>query len=214
MMRWSQICPVLIDVFTRCALQPGEAERAMSLDKPWSAAWEERADNNGFVDPEIGHTLSVKITSCVGVGNDELRYQFDEDDDDLYEEVVGQRRFVVNVQSESEEQSDDLWALAVLERIRTRIQRTSSTTRLSAVDVALVEVGPSRDITGTADKRRVSRASMDVTFLASVSEMDPEPVGWIEHVLLTTEFSEGGELLPSPPNVINEAIPPLPEEDP
>lgn len=216
-MHWSTICPALINLFTTLALPDG-------TDPPdgWSAKWKERNHANDFHHPEVKYSLYLKVTNVSGVGEDERRYAMapldpedEESEEDLFETIYGNRRFTLQVQAHVLEHEDDIWAMQVLEQIRTRLARSSSHNALLAVNVALREVRPAVKATVTHDKRRVSVGVLDVMLGARVSDTDPIPVGWIEHLNLESKFNSGDpeSPLPSPPNnAPGEWIPPLPED--
>jgi hypothetical protein len=208
-MHWSTIRPALIDLFSRLALPYG-------ADAPdgWGAAWEGRQDNPGFTPPAVRFDLSLNITNVSSDGHDGTRYEYDEDDDALYETQFGMRRFTLQVQAFVHEHTDDLTELEILERIRTRIRKPSSLAALKAVNVGLIDVLAAVPIRIVSNKRTISAGNMDVFFAAAVNDADPIPVGWFERVVITSELKgSGGTLLGSPPNVTDLVVPPA-DEDP
>lgn len=219
-MHWSTICPALVELFTKLALPGNDA--APTAPAGWKARWKERHDAAQFHSPSIKYSLYLKITSCTAIGEDERRYEMlptdpeDEDsDEDLFETLHGNRKFTLQVQAHVLEHEDDLWAMQVLEQIRTRLSRQSSHDALLAVNVSIIEKRPSLKTTITHDKRRMSVGVLDVIFGARVVETDPSPVGWIEHINLESQLNTGDpeSPLPTPPNnAPGEWIPPLPEE--
>lgn len=206
MIAWSDICPVLVQVFTSIATD--------QVAVPWKAEWADR--HRDYVHPEQELALVLKVTSCVNIGEDEDRYGFDktpvegEDEEDwpedLYLNQVGLRRFIVNVQAEVTEDTDSKFAIATLERVRTRIRRPDVLDALEDVNVALIEAGTTQNISAAFDKRIWSIASLDVTFCAAVNDdgltNGSGPVGWIERVVISTNIR--GSLT----QITNEEIPP------
>jgi hypothetical protein len=190
---WSTVAPALRALFSSLALNA-------PVTPEFLARWTDKSAE--LVHPEVGKELTLKVTSVVGIGEDERRYV--EVDDDVQESIVGHRRFVIQVRVDSFDHSEDesRWCWSMIERIRTRLRRRSSIDALLAVNVALVEVGSAIDASLTFDKRRVNAALMDVTMAAAFTDTDPVPVGWIEHVEFTTEFriAAGEPPLPEPPN--------------
>lgn len=201
---WTKINPVLIDLFSRMVREPDAHE--------WSAEWKEAPRQ--FINPIQQGALTLKVTSCVGVGEDEIRREMREIlvegvvVTDLVEVVCGIRRFVLRVEAQATEHTDAVWAMQTLERIRTRLSRPSVLGELNAVDVAVVGVGTSTKASATIDKRVSSIGFLDVTMTTVVNEADDVPVGWIERVIVTSHVKNpGGEELPAPPNWVNETIP-------
>lgn len=210
MMRWDEINPALVSLFTSLAVdQPAPTPPAQTPD--WQAAWGER--RREFVHPGQRQELLLKVTSCVSVGEDESRTDYDDEAEDVFETITGNRRFVLQVQARVLEHEDDLWAMQTLERLRTRLQWRSSLDALLAVNVALVEVRQAIKASATYDKRVWSIANMDVVLASSVNDANPIPVGWIEHVNLEAKIrGVDGEVLATPPNnAPGEWIPPLPD---
>lgn len=190
MIDWSAISPVLVHVFTSIAVDQRPAP-----SPAWTAEWSDR--HRDYIHPEQELALYLKVTSCVTIGEDEDRV-----DDDGYVTQTGLRRFVLNLQAEVSEDQDNKSAIQTLERIRTRLRRQSVIDALLGVDVALVEVGTTQNVSATFDKRVWSIGNLDVTFCAAVNDTDPVPVGWIERVVLSSNIQ--GALS----NFENEEIPP------
>lgn len=189
MMNWTDICPALVSVFTSIAVDDASGT--------WKAEWSDR--HRDYISPEQGLALYLKVTSCVTIGEDEDRY----DDDDSVTQT-GLRRFILNVQADVAEDQDNRSALQTLERIRTRLRRRAVLDALLDVNVALVEVGNTQNVSATFDSRVWSIGSLDVTFCAAVNDTDPVPVGRIERVVMTSNVR--GALS----NLTNEETPPSP----
>lgn len=202
-MHWSEINPALIALFTELAVdqvktvaEPGGKPYHDALQTPeWSAQWRERPGASEFIHPQQALALFLKVTSCVGVGGDEFRYEEQTIDvadgepvTDLVETICGLRRFVLQVQAWSLEETDAQSAMNTLERLRTRLNRQSSYDRMLAVNVDITDCGPTANMTATYEKRRWSIASMDVTFTAAINDVDPVPVGWIERIVLSSDI--------------------------
>lgn len=209
-MHWTSINPVLIEVFTSLIREPDATD--------WQARWKEQKEGAEFVNPIQQGSLQLKVTSCVDIGWDEQRKEWHEPNDgsgvkqaNLYENSCGNRRFALEVTAEATEHTDEVWAMQMLERIRTRIWREGPSQRLLDVNVALIEMTPSQKATVTKGKRRISVGVATCMFAAAVNELDPVPIGWIERILLTSQVkNDAGVILPSPPNVIDDEIPPEP----
>lgn len=131
----------------------------------------------------------------------------------LQEVIVGMREFVVEVRVEAFEHTEqaDRWSWSMLERIRTGLQFQRAADALLAVNVGLVSLGDSRDVSFTFDKRRINAAMFEVTMNGAFCHADTVTTDWFEHVVLTSKIrNPADELLPSPPNVTDLAVPPLP----
>lgn len=212
MINWSEVAPVLVTLFSNLALDE-------SASPEFLAQWSE--GKREFVHPDVGKSLTLKVTSVVGIGDDEPRYEnitVTPDEGDPYtmlqETLVGHRRFVLQVKVESHEHAPDetRWCWSMIERIRTRLLRTSSQQALQAVNVALIDTGAATDASFTFDKRRWNAAVMDVTLYAAFSDTDTVEMNWIERVELTSQISDPADnLLPTPPNVADMSVP---EQDP
>jgi hypothetical protein len=163
-----------------------------------------------------GPYVLLNVIAGVELGVDEVRRtNLDEngaptDDPDAAEsiavEACGLRRFTVSVQPETLSQTTGT-ALGYAERIRARLSLPSSLATLAAAGLALVRVGGSQMLDYVHDNRAYSRASVDV-FLAAASNESDAAIGFIETILLTTQVAdEAGNVLPSPPNLIDEELP-------
>ncbi len=214
-MRWSEILPVLVTTFTQLA----NADDGGPIPPGFEAEWAER--RRKAISPEARFGLYLKITSSSEVGEDQVSYELQkidpedpESEEDIFEVITGLRKFTLNVRVESTEHSDDLWALEVLERIRTRFKRTSAQAALLDLNVSISEMRPAIKASRTIDKRVWSIGSMDIVFLVQITDRDPVPIGWIEHVNVESRIKNAeGDVIQSPPNnAPGEWIPPLPEE--
>lgn len=201
-MDWATINPALIALFTAIAVDQEEPE----ADDAWSAEWKDR--RREYIHPVFEQSLYLKVTTVAGMGEANIRYRYDEAENTLYEQACMQRRFTLQLQSVVTENEDALLAIQTLERVATRLQWQTSIDALRAVEVSVLDILPARDVSYTRDKRMLSVAVMDVILAASSVDENPIPIGWIERILLTTQFSREGTLLPSPPNVEDELIPP------
>lgn len=228
-MHWKQILPVLIEVFTRCAVtqvtSPGGVHKPLETP-PWSAEWKERSAT--FVHPLVKARLELQITSVVGVGNDDSRKEeldtgvvageaaglppeeiVPSGQTDLFETVVGLRRFVVQAQAWVPENTDSWSAHHIIERLRTRMDFDSSRQSLLAVNVDFTDVGASRPMNARKDGKLWSVVSIDFTFTAGINETDPIPLGWIERIVLSSheQHAPGNEVSASL-RMIEETLPP------
>lgn len=201
MIGWSTVAPGLKALFSDMAL-------AEAVSPEFLAQWAEGAKET--THPEVGMDLTLKITSVVGDGLDELRYTYE--DDVQSETVVGHRRFTLQCRVEShfhgEADAETGWCWTMTERLRTSIRRSRNRETLDSLNVALVDIGPAVDASFSFDKRRANAAVCDFFFYTAVSDVDPVPIGWIERIDLTSLIKGvDGDTLPSPPNITNELIP-------
>lgn len=175
MIDWNAIEPALVDVLTSIATAQPETPAPA-----WRAEWADRPRD--LIHPDVGFALVLRVTSVTPIHEDEDRY-----DEDGTETQCGQRRIILNVQVESSENLSTESALNTLERIRTRIRRRSSLAKLAAVDVALIEVGATQNVSARYDGRIWSIGSLDITLCAAVNDTDPVPAGFIQRVVVTTD---------------------------
>jgi len=207
---WTTINPALITLFGTLA-----QNTSLVSDRPFAATWKEAPRPATHTVQKL--TLLLKVTSCVGIGEDDL----------VYEEVpanstdpldaaylgqmravlLGQRRFTLQVRAEVPEHTDVHWAMAATERIRTGLRRPSSIAALDDVDVALIRIEAANKVSFKDAGRVVSAAVMDVIFGTSATDIDPIPVGWIEKIAYSSEISDvDGALLPASLQVTDQEV--------
>lgn len=201
---WSTVNPGLVALFTELAMP------ASGLQSPaWAAAWRDRPQKAAPVTgPLKGVTLTLRIASVVGIGDDDRRMVEVPTSDpptifdgELQETIYGLRRVTLNLQCRSNESTDAQWAMSVLERIRTRIRRTRSIDALLALNVGFVRAMQALDISAKQDQHTQSRASMDLILTMVASDEDPIPTGWIQTLDISSRIQDvSGATLPVPPN--------------
>ncbi len=214
---WKAIRVGLIDVFTFCAADqitsPGGVH--LPFETPaWAAEWKDRRVT--MIHPGQGMALYLKINTIVGRGWDD--YTWEEldtglvqgkaatNETDVYEVSSGLRRFTLQAQCWSIEESDDFNSSDVIERIRTRMYWERNIQRLLECNVDCSDILNSRDMTATIDKKRFSVTALDFVFTACVVETDPIPTGWIEHVIVTSHEQAGGDDVTSSLRMIEETF--------
>lgn len=194
---WSEIRPGLVALFTELAQNP------VGLQAPeWSAEWQDGPRKAAPVTgPLKGVTLTMRITTIAAFGSgDESRYEAT-DNGELQETIYGLRRVTLNLQCETTHIDDSQWAMAVLERIRTRMSRRRVFSQLTALNVGLIDILPARDVSVKSRQHTLSKASMDVILTLVASDQDPVTTGVIEKVEIQSLIHDtDGELLPVPPN--------------
>ncbi len=164
--------------------------------------------------------LTVRLLGVVSLGDDEERREDVAADatgadapwgGKLRARMVGHRRVTYRVTCEAVENTDRMWAWGTIERVRTRLGRSSSTNALALVDASVSRVGQSVEANFKSDGRMQNRVSLDFALNVRVNDVEEAPIGWIEHVVLTSEVKDvDGTLLPTPPNVLDLEIPPIP----
>jgi hypothetical protein len=197
---WATINPVLIEVFTEIATDTTRDATG------FEARWKEGP--RAFIQPEQKADVLLKVTSVIGLGEDETRREVIEGK--LYETQVGQRQFTLQVQVIVPEHTDDQWAMAVTERIRTRVRRPRHLDRLLDVDVDVRRILAAQKASFKDGGRVVSAAMLDIICGTVVNDADPIPVNWIQYVVVSGEISDGAGVLPAPPNWLNHEIPTIP----
>lgn len=203
-MSWTTVHAALLSLFSTLAVEPG-ADPALP---EFRAEWMERHQDLIHVQEAFG--LYLKITTVAGLGQDERRYGIDGFGNRI-EVLCGMRRVTLNVQAVVTEYTDELWAMAVLERVRTRLHRSSSHAALDAANCSLINVGGANDASSRFDDRILSIASFDVLLHMAVNDVDPVPAGYIAFLLLTSKVQDvSGEELPAPPNVVDDPLPQAP----
>lgn len=211
MISWSTILPAIVTWVTAIAADTTRTTTS------FTAEWKDRPVK--AVHPGQRVSVLMTITSVVGYGTDEVRYEYVDpgstDPDDAAflgqqrEYVIGQRKFTLRIRVIGTENTDGLWAMSVTERIRTSLNRQSQIDALLAVNVSVIDVLPARDVRLSDRGHQLSAAEMDIVLGTCVSDADPAPVGWIETIFLDSEIhDEDGTLAPSPPNVTGHQIPP------
>jgi hypothetical protein len=200
---WVAINPVLISVFTDIARDKTKNFVA------FTAEWKEGP--RSFVHPEQGFSLLLKVTnvSAFSIEDEVLR---DVVLGELVETIVGQRKFVLQLQVIFPEHTDERWAFAVTERIRTRLRRSRIIDALYAVNVSIVSIGNSIKVSFLDRGRVVSAATMDITCATVAIDTDDQSGGWIDYVVLDSHYQEtAGVDLPNPAlNYTDLEIPPIP----
>ena len=203
MIGWTQIKPVLIEVFTEISRDTNQPANG------FTAEWE--GSPAGFIKPEQSFVPRLKVLTVSGVGEDETRREVV--GGKLYETQVGQRLFTLQVQIVCPSHTDDAWAMSATERIRTRIRRPRILDRLLDVGVSVRRIGNAVKMPPFKDNgRAVNMANLDVFLGTVVNDADPIPVGVIDYVVASGHLRDSnGTELPSPPNWTNNEIPEIPD---
>jgi hypothetical protein len=203
---WSTVSPGLISIFTALALP----DPAVPQVPAWLAEWRDRARKaTPTSGPLKGVTLTLKITSVIGIGDDDRRL-IDVPTDavpatafngELQETIYGLRRVTLNLQANMSEVSDGSWAVGLLESIRTRLRRQRVIDQLLALNVGIIRILAAQDLSFRQTQHTQSRASMDVLLTMVASDTDPVPTGWIQTLDISSRIQDvSGATLPVPPN--------------
>lgn len=201
---WSTVNPQLVSIFGALA----SPDEGTVPGQNWTPEWKDRkvtaAPSSGILK---GVKLYLKITSVIGIGDDDRR-MVDNGSGVLQETLYGLRRVTLNLQTTCLEVSDASWAISILERIRTRLRRRRIIDQLLALNVGIVRIMQAIDLSKSQDQKVQSRASMDVILTMTSSDSDPVPTGWFNTIEFTSHISDvSGVELPVPPNVVNKIIP-------
>lgn len=194
---WSEVRPGLVAILTELAQSPQGVQ-----PQGWAAEWRDgqrkATPNSGLLK---GVTLTMRITSCIGIGDDDNRFEQATADSDLQENIYGLRRVTLNLQCEATEISDSQWAMSVLERIRTRLRRQRIIDALLDLNVGIVRILATTDISAKRQQHTLSRANLDVILTLVSCDADPVTTGWISSVVITNELHDvDGTVLPPPPD--------------
>jgi hypothetical protein len=202
MIGWTSINPVLLDVFREAALD------ATRPSQNFKAEWRDQPAT--FIDPSQRLALRLRITSVVGIGQDDTRIGED-DDGNVIETQTGQRKFTLQVQAIAPEQTDQGWALNAIERVRTRIRSRRTVDRLLELDVDVIGCGTALPVPFKDGGRVFSSGTMDVFFGCTASEDDAVPVGWIQYLVISSHVKDiDGTLLGAGQQMVNVEVPTIP----
>lgn len=209
MIDWETLNPAVLSLVERLAVDANHSTLSV----------EHKDRSRKLISPQNKRALTLQILNIVGLGDDEERHEDVAADatgadapwaGELRARVVGHRRVTYRVVCDALENTDKAWAWGTIERIRTRLRRTTSIDALARVDAALNSVGQSLEANFRHDKRIVNRVILDFALNVRVNDVEEAPIGWIEHVVLTSEIKDvDSTLLPVPPNVTNLEIPPI-----
>lgn len=200
MLGWSKSAPVLVEIITDCTRDTTRPS------KTFEAKWRDGKQSFLSDDQKLG--IRMRVTSCVGLGNDETREI--ERASGLELTQVGQRKLVLQVQAITTERGDHgSWSMLALERLRTRMCRPRNVAALLEADIAIIDFGPSYKSPFKSDGRMMSASTMDVTLGTVVNDTDPVLADFIAEIVLTTKLEdEGGNPLPEPLNLVDVVLAP------
>jgi hypothetical protein len=192
---WATLNPGLLELFAR-----------LSVDTlPTSFVVEHKDRPRTIMSTVHQKTLTMQVTSVVGIGRDEERDESvpaDATGDDLpwagevRRTTVGHRRMTVRLVCDALVNTDTTWAWAAIERIRTRIQRRRTDADLKALGASLNRVGTAVEANFKKDSHVFNRVVLDIVFNVVVNDVESDPVGWIAQAELTShvEDTDGTEL--------------------
>ena len=195
---WTDVNPELVRIFGELALRDEGSRQPGN----WKPEWRDRAVVATAVSGQLkGVKLYLKVTSCIGIGTDEIRYEQETPTSYLQETIYGLRRVTLRLECHSGEASDEQWPLSILERIRSRLRRRRTIGALLALNVGIISIGAANDISSRKDQHIQSRAVMDLLLTMVSDDRDPVPTGWIASVVITSHLEDvDGIELPIPPN--------------
>jgi hypothetical protein len=164
--------------------------------------------------------LTIQVLNVVGSGDDEERREdvpagaTGQDAPwagQLRTRIVGHRKVTYRLVCDALDNTDQAWAWATIERVRTRLRRSTSRDALGAANASLHSVGAALEANFRAEGRVHNRVLLDFALNVRIDDVDEAPTNWIEHVVLSSEVADvDGAVLPVPPNVTDLEIPPIP----
>lgn len=159
--------------------------------------------------------ISFKVVSIKHIGRDVTTYALNEAEDALVETVSGHRVFALQVLLESYDHGFSNTAEWYLERIFTKLSRSTSKAALRAIECSWVDVSPFVNLSAAIsdDDRVFSRGARDFSFLTVVNDTDDsddETIYWIETIDLYSNTLDGvdGEPLADALQIELEDFPP------
>jgi hypothetical protein len=196
---WNAAATLLKSTIQSIALEASDPLYAADFQ----AAYRDTAREN--VHPVVQLELVLQITSSSDVMTGE-RFTFDPaangGNGELISTMHGMRDFTLNVQARSYDLSYSAWAITYLERIRTRIWRSSVREALIANGIAPFDLGPILDVQGKEDGHALSVANLDIHMRLSFTDTPQLGTGWFEKITLTSHVKKpDGTEYPAPPNV-------------
>ncbi len=221
---WEQIVPEVLAVFSAVGIRQRYAPGG-SFNNPlfnhrfpeWKAAWKDRRFAAQSINPAIGAQLLIKLTSITTLGWDESAYGLLDTGlavgeeatgvEDVFQTQSGNRVFIIQAQFWTTEEMDTLNGMLLMERLKTRMDANYARSRLLAVNVDFADVTNSRDMTTTIDGVQWSVVSADFSFGAVILETEPNTVGYIERVIMTSHEQNGGTDVQASLRQINETLP-------
>jgi hypothetical protein len=203
---WEVLNPGLQALFKRLAFDlPGGAADGQALTV------EHKDRPRAIMSDQLKRTLAMRVLSVTGFGPDEERQSYDSATNKLATMVTGQRRIRLQLECDSADNSDTGWAWATIERIRTRLHRTTSHNALQALESSLFSVGQAIEANFKQGGRIYNRVLLEVNLGAVVNDIELDQTNWIQYVVLTSHVNDAdGVELPAPPNVVNLEIPTIP----
>lgn len=198
MIDWATLNPGLLALFSRLSVDRLPAGfKAEHADRPRSA-----------ISTVHKKTLTMQVTSVVGIGRDEDRAEDVPANatgldrpwaGEIRRTTVGQRRMTVRLTCDAIDNTDTMWAWAAIERVRTRLSRQTTDAELKRLSASLARVGNGVEANFKKDGHIVSRVVLDVVFNVAVSDVEQEPIGWIAQAELTSHAvgDDGTELPPA-----------------
>lgn len=201
---WQDLNPALLSLIGRIGVEDGfQVEHA---DRP-----------RKLVSTQHKRTITLKVVSVIGLGDDEERRETVADGatgadapwaGKLRVTSVGHRRVTYQITCDALENTDTGWAWATIERIRTRLRRESSRQELRNVEAAISRIGAGVEANFKFEGRIVSRVLLELALNVWVSDIEDDPTGWVEFVIVDSEPSDlDGTLLPASLRLTDRQIP-------
>lgn len=175
---WDTIKPVMLSLFGDLA--------------ELQAVWVDK--RRPYIDPKGQAVVLLRVRTEGSIGVDDRRYNdlgLAAPAATLEEQAAGHRRVGIDVRVESFRHDDDRFAFNAADAIRTGLSYQSSRDRLRAVNVALVRVSDTIDLTGIAqDDRVTSVAVLDLTLSVGICTTNSATANRV-HTIETVEDPVG-----------------------
>lgn len=136
-----------------------------------------------------GVHVDLVLRSIVGIGEDEYRQEFDEDDNHPIFTACGYRRATLSVRIESDSQIEDEDSPGYYAGLlRTRLRRPAVKSLLLAEDIAIARILATNEADFEFQSRWVSLAQTDIILvLAENDSDDTASEDWIEFVRVQSD---------------------------
>lgn len=201
MIDWTNVAPAIRDVFT--TLASGDVTSPASFAADW---WGRK---QGMRHPS-GAELTLRITRIDNDGIRDERRAVDVDDGEggiiRNVKLFGTRAIAIEAKVERHNNTDQLWAWSMTERLRTGLQRPDIEETLAEAGVVFVDTETATPMSVQIGGREISAAVIVALFRVGLYDPTGVPTNWIERVRLSTEIrNASGDLVGS--NVTDLEIP-------
>lgn len=138
--------------------------------------------------------ISMDMEDLVAIGEDEVRYTYDEDLDKQVPKVCGQRTFTLLVEIHSTTNSASVAPRNYLEKMRQGLRKEGVLSTLYAAGIAFVRCVSVENVPQLVDNDWKQRARARFEFRLSFNEVDANADGdYINNTQVSAEFSNSDE---------------------